>query len=328
MSSSDPAGPCTTNSTPVRAGKTWLALTWTHRYWERFPDGQLYVNLHGFSPSGHPTDPAVAVCAEVVEAIEDGIGPVAVYGRCSTEDNQDPETSRGWQFGNARKFVEPLGGVVAEEFFDVGQSRSVPWERREEAARLLAALKNPYRGWNAVVVGEGTRCWFGNQFSLVAPKFAAYGVDLWVPELGGKFDDVRPGAAPRSRPGHPSPPGHEPAHADARTRSSRRARSSASCAKDSGQTERAERPTKRPYLFRGIVRCTACGRKMEASPRVRGVYYRCPARTLAPGSPALATHPPTVYLREDILQEAVNGWLGLLFAPENGDRTVAALVES
>lgn len=32
---------------------------------------------------------------KVVEAIEDGIGPVAVYGRCSTEDNQDPETSRG-----------------------------------------------------------------------------------------------------------------------------------------------------------------------------------------------------------------------------------------
>ncbi|MBK0869888.1 recombinase family protein [Saccharopolyspora sp. HNM0986] len=34
----------------------------------------------------------------------------------------------------------------------------------------LSALKNPDRGWNAVVVGEGTRCWFGNQFSLIAPN--------------------------------------------------------------------------------------------------------------------------------------------------------------
>jgi hypothetical protein len=42
------------------------------------------------------------------------------------------------------------------------------------------------------VVGEGTRCWFGNQFSLIAPRFAAYGVDLWVPELGGKFDARNP----------------------------------------------------------------------------------------------------------------------------------------
>lgn len=129
---------------------------------------------------------------EVVEAVDDGIGPVAVYGPCSTEDNQDPETSRGWQFGNARKFIEPIGGEVEAEFFDIGQSRAVPWERRDYAARLLTALKDPNRGWNAVVVGEGTRCWFGNQFSLTAPKFEAHGVDLWVPELGGKFDPRNP----------------------------------------------------------------------------------------------------------------------------------------
>ncbi|HEY0690955.1 MAG TPA: recombinase family protein [Kribbella sp.] len=88
--------------------------------------------------------------------------------------------------------MEPLGATVAAEFFDIGQSRSVPWERREQGARLLAQLKRPDRGWSAVVVGEGTRCWFGNQFSLIAPKFAAYGVDLWVPELGGKFEARNP----------------------------------------------------------------------------------------------------------------------------------------
>ncbi|MEV6228104.1 recombinase family protein [Saccharopolyspora shandongensis] len=121
--------------------------------------------------------------------LDGSIGPLAFYGRCSTEDNQDPETSWGWQVGAARAFVEPLGGVLVEEYFDVGFSRSVPWERRERANELLMALKNPNRGWNAVVVGEGTRCWFGNQFSLVAPRLAAYGVDLWIPELGGKFDN-------------------------------------------------------------------------------------------------------------------------------------------
>lgn len=129
---------------------------------------------------------------EVVDAAVSGMDPMAFYGRCSTEDNQDPETSHGWQVGNARKFVEPLGASVVAEFFDVGQSRSVPWERRDEASRLLAALKDPNRGWNAVVVGEGTRCWFGNQFSLIAPKFETHGVDLWVPELGRKYDPRNP----------------------------------------------------------------------------------------------------------------------------------------
>ena len=51
----------------------------------------------------------------------------------------------------------------------------------EPAPRRTARL-------TGVVVGEGTRCWFGNQFSLTAPRFEAYGLDVWVTELGGRFD--------------------------------------------------------------------------------------------------------------------------------------------
>ncbi len=58
--------------------------------------------------------------------VDGDIGPVAFYGRCSTEDNQDPRTSRAWQRSNAAKFVETLGGVITEDYFDIGQSRSVP----------------------------------------------------------------------------------------------------------------------------------------------------------------------------------------------------------
>jgi DNA-binding SARP family transcriptional activator/tetratricopeptide (TPR) repeat protein len=42
-------------------GKTMLAVQWAHRVAAQFPDGQLYVNLRGFDPSGQVVNPADAL---------------------------------------------------------------------------------------------------------------------------------------------------------------------------------------------------------------------------------------------------------------------------
>ncbi len=42
-------------------GKTTLAVYWAHRVRDRFPDGQLYVNLRGFGPAGTAMTPAEAI---------------------------------------------------------------------------------------------------------------------------------------------------------------------------------------------------------------------------------------------------------------------------
>jgi site-specific DNA recombinase len=62
------------------------------------------------------------------------------YGRVSTEDWQDPVTSRARQ----RELVRGHGVIVAE-FFDAGESRAVAWGRRPQAALLVAQLADPGR---------------------------------------------------------------------------------------------------------------------------------------------------------------------------------------
>ena len=109
------------------------------------------------------------------------------YGRVSTEDYQDPVTSRARQRDQAEMLVHGHGVIVAE-LFDVGESRAVAWPRRPQAAALVAALADPDRGWDAVVIGEYERAFCGSQYASMAPLFEHYGVQLWMPEAGGRVD--------------------------------------------------------------------------------------------------------------------------------------------
>ena len=64
----DQAGPRAPGTVVISAiggtagvGKTALAVHWAHQVADRFPGGQLYVNLRGFDPSGTPVTPGEAI---------------------------------------------------------------------------------------------------------------------------------------------------------------------------------------------------------------------------------------------------------------------------
>src|SRR5690242_21624584 len=111
----------------------------------------------------------------------------AFYGRVSTEDWQDPVTSRARQLQQAMMLIAGRG-VIAAEFFDAGESRVLPWARRPQAAALVAQLADPDRGWDAIVIGEYERAFYGSQYASMAPLFEHYGISLWMPEVGGRVD--------------------------------------------------------------------------------------------------------------------------------------------
>jgi tetratricopeptide (TPR) repeat protein/transcriptional regulator with XRE-family HTH domain len=58
-------------------GKTALAIYWGHQVAAEFPDGQLFVNLRGFDPSGTPVVPADAMPV-LLEAL--GVSPDRIPG--------------------------------------------------------------------------------------------------------------------------------------------------------------------------------------------------------------------------------------------------------
>jgi hypothetical protein len=79
-------------------------------------------------------------------------------------------------------------GPIVAEFFDLGESRALAWARRPQAAALVAQLADPDRGWDAIVIGEYERAFYGNQYASMAPLFEHYGIGLWMPEVGGRID--------------------------------------------------------------------------------------------------------------------------------------------
>ncbi len=94
-------------------------------------------------------------------------------------------TSRARQREQAAALVAGHGRIVAE-FFDIGQSRALAWPRRPQAAALITARADPDRGWEAIVIGEYERAFYGGQYACMAPLFDHYSIQLWMPEGGGR----------------------------------------------------------------------------------------------------------------------------------------------
>ena len=121
----------------------------------------------------------------------------AFYGRVSTEDQQDPESSKQWQSPRSLGLIEPPAARSSRSSSTSGRAGRCRGSAGPRPRGCSAAIARPDRGFDAVVIGEPQRAFYGNQFGLTFPVFAHYGVELWVPEVGGADRPRLRGARPR-----------------------------------------------------------------------------------------------------------------------------------
>jgi DNA invertase Pin-like site-specific DNA recombinase len=111
----------------------------------------------------------------------------AFYGRFSTKEHQDSNSSRRWQLECADQVIAGFGSIVAE-FLDVGVTRRRSWVNRPQAAALLDAVTAGAPGFDAVVVGEYERAFCGRQAFEIIALLHEHGIQLWLPETLGPVD--------------------------------------------------------------------------------------------------------------------------------------------
>ena len=99
-------------------------------------------------------------------------GPGDVAGAAAGAGGGADPGPRGDRGRVLRRRAEPHGGVG-------------PASGSRRAGRPAGGSD---RGWDAIVAGEYERAFYGSQYAAMAPLFEHYGVQLWMPEAGGRVD--------------------------------------------------------------------------------------------------------------------------------------------
>jgi DNA invertase Pin-like site-specific DNA recombinase len=119
----------------------------------------------------------------------------AFYARVSTAQEhgfQEAQSSLDWQQSRATSLIKEQGEIVAT-YFDIDERRATPFIRRAKGREIIKELQEGTNQWNALVVGEVKRVFSGSQLEDVYPLLERRGVELWIPEIGGRYDGANLG---------------------------------------------------------------------------------------------------------------------------------------
>jgi hypothetical protein len=154
---------------------------------------------------------------------------------------------------------------------------TAPWRgaRRPQAAALVAQLADPGRGWDAIVIGEYERAFYGSQYAAIAELVDPRNVTLGHKRV--QRWNQPDGLVISNRPAHP------PLISEADFITAQDVNATRGPAPQAG-------PVLRWYLLAGLLACGVCERRMESAwssgkPAYRCRHGRTSAMTPDPGWP-------------------------------------------
>lgn len=106
------------------------------------------------------------------------------YGRTTTPvPAKSPEAmgEQERQLAIAQALVGDSGSI-AISYFDTRSHRFSTWRHRPKARRILTALSNPNRGFDAIVVGDTRAVMSVQEFDGLTYRCLLHNVQLWCPE--------------------------------------------------------------------------------------------------------------------------------------------------
>jgi|SRR5690242_9959787 len=112
----------------------------------------------------------------------------AFYGQAIMTNRTAARPFRAQQLADATARVARHGGTIVAEYFDVYPDRLNAWRHRRQAWRLLSAIEDPQRIFDAIIVGDTATALTGTQYEDLLVRCTEHGVQLWLPEIDEPID--------------------------------------------------------------------------------------------------------------------------------------------
>ena len=112
----------------------------------------------------------------------------AFYGQAITIGRRAARPIHAQQLADATARVSRHDGTIIADYFDVYPDRLRAWRHRRQAARLLKAIEDPNRTFDALVIGDTGTALTAMQYQDLLALCTACEVRLWLPEVGEAVD--------------------------------------------------------------------------------------------------------------------------------------------